>query len=374
MRRTVVGALLAALVLAAGCGSTEPSAETAAPTFEWSSSEVPFALHWVVPAGEGFVALHAPALMEASAEDQAEWRVVTSSDGAHWAVVEDAPVGELVLWRDGGAWGAAASVESVDEPGPSDVLVTWDGEEFVRSSLPGGRPEGLAVQDLAVGEPGVVVVAAPMGPSEDGAVLFSEDGTTWQRVDPGVDPSDVMEVVASGDGFVLLTMEEGEQALGGSSFSTDGRSWQAGLLDGESSQLGQGTAAGWADGFYLVRGDPRAHEVWQSSDGATWTSGDPEPFAGLSLTGVQGSDLGLLVVAMRDEEGREPDMLLLHSEDGASWETWSVEEMLGQRWFNPEGVALAGDRIVIAQQDMPSEGETRPAATSTVWLGLPATG
>lgn len=82
----------------------------------------------------------------------------------------------------------------------------------------------------------------------------------------------------------------------------------------------------------------------------------------------------LLVVAMRDEEGREPDMLLLHSEDGASWEAWSVEEMLGQRWFNPEGVALAGDRIVIAQQDMPSEGETRPAATSTVWLGLPATG
>lgn len=230
------------------------------------------------------------------------------------------------------------------------------------------------MQDLAVGEPGVVVVAAPMGPSEDGAVLFSEDGTRWRRVDPGGDSSDVMEVVASGDGFVLLTMEEGEQVRGGFSFSTDGLTWQAGLLDGESSQFGQGTATGWADRFYLVRGDPRGHEVWQSSDGATWTSGDPEPFAGLSLTGVQGSDLGLLVVAMRDEEGREPDMLLLHSEDGASWETWSGEEILGQRWFNPEGVALAGDRVVIAQQDMPSEGETRPAATSTVWLGLPAPG
>ena len=278
--------LAAVLVLGAGCATTESAVEPAStptptPTvvgsFEWTSAQVPYALHFVVRAGDGFVAMEAPAVMAESEEDQAMFRVMSSPDGLTWTPADGAPTGEFVMWENGGPWGAAARIESAEDPGSADILYTPDGVQWVRSGLVDEDGTAYAgVQDVAVGESGLVVAAAGSR-----AVLFSEDGRTWQKVDLGVPKFRAAEVIAADPGFVVISENKGWL------YSPDGRSgWKQydlaeGMATGERYGFSVGTSTGWREGFMILRSGPEGPRIVLSQDGTSWTDSDAAELAGL---------------------------------------------------------------------------------------------
>jgi hypothetical protein len=373
------------LVLGAGCATTESAVEqapapTPAPTptvvgsFEWTSAQVPYTLAFApVRAGNGFVALDTPPPGESSKD----WQVMTSPDGLTWTPAEGAPTGESVMWQTGGPWGAAATIESADDgPGTlKDILYTPDGVQFVRSALV--DEDGAAyccVRDVAVGESGLVVAADPWS-DEGPAVLFSADGRTWQKVDLGVPKFHAVEVIAADAGFLLISDYRGWL------YSPDGRNnWeQHGLEEGEATSgrygFSLGTAAGWREGFMILgSGHKVVPRLSLSQDGTSWTESDAAEFAGLVGLQIFGSELGLLAFGYSDPaEGESPEVVLLFSAEGGTWEGASVQDILGHpMYFNVP--ALGADRIVIAHPDiLPSDLATAMPSTSTVYVGVRTT-
>ena len=61
----------------------------------------------------------------------------------------------------------------------------------------------------------------------------------------------------------------------------------------------------------------------------------------------------------------------MFSADGTTWQGWSIQDILNHPWHMAEPPALGKDRIVIAQQDPPTDGATQLPSTSTVWVGVP---
>jgi hypothetical protein len=369
--RAVLGVLAGSLVLAAGCGATQSSLETVSTpmpavvgSFEWTSVQVPYVLQNVVRAGDGFVALHGAAVGEGQEEAPAQWRVVTSPDGLTWTVAEGAPAGELVMWQEGGPWGAAVRV------GSSDLLFTPDGVQWERSLLVDERGKPYAhLWDWAVGESGLVAIGTTSRGERE--VLFSEDGKTWQRVDLGLpDSFDPVDVIAADDGFVLVTpgMEW--------AYSPDGLTWEtSGELAGEGIFGGMQASTGWRDGFLILRGGSSGdYRAWMSGTGTSWSGSDVAGFDGLLGLGLDGSNLGLLFSGARPGTGgfdSPYDGVLMFSADGTTWESWSIQDILNHPWHMPWPPALGKDRIVIAQQDPPADGATQLPSTSTVWVGVP---
>ncbi|HEX3542821.1 MAG TPA: hypothetical protein VHT75_20500, partial [Acidimicrobiales bacterium] len=172
------------------------------------------------------------------------------------------------------------------------------------ASLTGSSEEILRGTAIADGPHRVVLVGASidlrrLADRDDGAVWWSDDGTSWHRADlagaamtgPGAQELRAVDAVDDRGGFTAGGSDGDRAAVW---TSPDGRSWHA------ANQLPQGRGPGatvsalassptgrqWAAG--TVAGTPR---LWTSADGRTWAAVAMPAMARAALGAVQGVTL-----------------------------------------------------------------------------------
>jgi hypothetical protein len=396
-RRVLIGTAAITLGLASGCGGDEPGLDepgTTGQPFEWESVDVDFQLESVVALGDGFVGQAVEAKPGVQPEDEPPELpfttiVVTSPDGITWSQADVPELGsdEMVQWRDGGPFGAVATV--VDPAGQSPVpelLFTADGVEWVRGQLPpdvlGPDLMGFGPDSYAVGAAGVMAafnVEGAQGPQVE--VLLSEDLQEWQSLEhPATTSAEGGLVVAASPEEYLVS-----ETVGGPGaaplvgyVSPDGQSWEPVTSTEEYEIAGAGAdwATGWREGFALsaemYAGDPAAPEggqgqsqIWLSAEDGTWAEVDMSALSG-DMVGIRdGSSLGLLASGeTRPEPGEPQDAYLMFSDDGSSWETFSARDTFA----GEVGIAVMGERSLLVGSFDPEAGE----AGAQWWLGTPA--
>lgn len=388
-----IASVVIALGLATGCGGDESGQEepgTTAGPFEWVSLDLDYELETVAALGDGFVgtAVEVKPGVDPDAEPSESpfiITVVTSPDGTTWSEA-DVPVlqpGEMVQWRDGGRYGAVATV--MDPSGETyvpELLFTTDGVEWVRGQLPpevlGPDLMGFGPDSYAVGAAGVMAafnVEGAQGPQAE--VLLSSDLQQWQTLDhPGTAPPEGGLVVAASTEEYLLSETVGEPGAAPlvGYVSVDGQAWEP-VTSAEEYRISGGGgewAVGWREGFAVSaetftdsagEGQQGQSQIWLSTEDGTWAEVDMSALSGDMVGVVDGSSLGLLASGgMRPEPGQPQDDDLMFTADGADWDTISVRDTFGGEF----GDAVMGERsVLVVSYDQ---------AGAQWWLGTPAEG
>jgi hypothetical protein len=151
---------------------------------------------------------------------------------------------------------------------PGVIWTSQDGESW-HSAAGALSLDGIQIESVAAGDPGVVVV----GYNDHGAVaLFSADGTTWSRQPlPNAVGNGARQVAWGPAGFVAVGDRNGEGFPSGITWwSPDGRSWtRVTKIDG-SNHPALGTVAAGPGGYVAVGVDGSRRAAWSSTDGRTW--------------------------------------------------------------------------------------------------------
>ena len=173
------------------------------------------------------------------------------------------------------------------------------------------------LQDIAVGETGIVVAGLT------GEIIFSEDGSTWERA-PLQPTETASRVVAAGPGFVAAGTRIWT--------SVDGREWTP-----ASDELPEGVTELVTNGddIVLFVGE----DVWTSSDGEDWIQ-----HAG-AVPSAAGSDC----------TGQRP--IEVHSLHGNS-DGYIVTEGVPVLTGGPAAVWTSGDGLSWSRRELPNAGDT----------------
>lgn len=222
------------------------------------------------------------------------------------------------------------SAPATPAPDPSRAAEPWVDLVWKPGALPGPAVGAHAERFTAVaaGPTGFVAVGhEEVGPDRHGIVRHSPDGASWTAVGArGVfDHVDLVDIEASGDGFVALGIEAGgtigDRVQTALFRSADGRAWQRlpsppGALDTFATALAASDAGVLVSAFG-PQGGPVA---WFAADGLV--------FQGVALGG-DGVDGLVDPQAVPDgfvalgPEGRAPR--LLHSGDGIDWTAAAID-------------------------------------------------
>ncbi|MEN8114008.1 MAG: hypothetical protein ABFS21_06435 [Actinomycetota bacterium] len=279
--------------------------------------------------------------------------IVTSPDGTEWSPIASNPLAEdeQILWRDGGPPGAVGEVLDPDHAG---IILTRDGSSFVRSDprTAAGLPEGrLEYKDLAIGDPGIVVVYHQMGldPVEGEFILFSDDGETWQVIPKPAETVFISELASTPFGILMTAEADSSDRPNPGMLTwilTHELAWEE-LPITDEFIAGMSTPVGWGGGI-IVAGDTWDHgaemgtaRIWHSPDTLNWQELDAGPFEGLSPVTFVGAHSGLLALA----GGMDGPTTVMFSTDAETWETWRASDVFGgePRWGE---AASSGDTIV----------------------------
>ena len=220
---------------------------------------------------------------------------------------------------------AVGTWDGVTNQTVAQVWRTTDGTDWHRldgvSALTGSPEEILEGRAVAVGARRVVLVGTAvdllrLADRDDGAMWWSDDGTTWTRADltgaqmGGAGDQELRAVASSGiSGGFVAGGSDGPAAVVWSSI--DGRTWRRAdpLPHGQgtgarvTAVVAGGSGTEWAAG--VVAGSPR---LWSSSDpaGRRW-SDRPLPTADLATGPAQSVTLaagsGLLLVVVQGSQG-----------------------------------------------------------------------
>lgn len=203
-----------------------------------------------------------------------------------------------------GGFGAGSYVGITNQP-VAQVWRTADGSDWQRldgvASLTGSSEEILRGTAIADGPDRAVLVGAAidlrrLADRDDGAVWWSDDGSSWHRADlagsgmigPGAQELRAVDAVDDRGAFTAGGSNGDRAAVW---TSPDGRSWHAArrLPDGRgagatvTALASAPTGRRWAAG--VVAGAPR---LWTSADGTTWAAVALPAMAGATLGAVQG--------------------------------------------------------------------------------------
>ena len=388
-----IASVAIAIGLATGCGGDESGPDDpggTAGSLEWVSVDVDYELETVAALGDGFVgtAVEAKPGVEPDSEPAESpfiITVVTSPDGATWTEVDvpDLQPDEMVQWRDGGRYGAVATVlDPMGESPVPELLFTADGSEWVRGQLPsevlGPDVMGFGPDSYAVGAAGVMAafnVEGAQGPQAQ--VLLNSDLQQWQTLDhPGTaSPEGGLVVAASQEAYLLSETVGGPGAAPLVGYvSVDGQAWEP-VTSTEEYQISGGGgewAVGWREGFAVSaeifadsegEGQQGQSQIWLSTEDATWAEVDMSALTGDMVGVLDGSSLGLLASgSMRPEQGQPQDDYLMLTTNGADWDTFSVRDTFGGEL----GSAVMGERSVLVV----SYGQSG----AQWWLGTPVEG
>jgi hypothetical protein len=235
--------------------------------------------------------------------------------------------GERIITFDGLAAGplggfAVGTWDGVTHQSVAQVWRSDDGTDWRRldgvASLTSTSDELLRGRAVAVGARRVTVVGAAINlhrpaDRDDGAVWWSDDGTTWTRAGVaaahmgGAGDQELMTVVALADGGFSAGGSDGNEAAVWS--SPDGAVWRradplpsARGTGATVTALAQGPKGGqWAAG--VVDGTPR---LWRSSDGRQWSARRlPKALlaAGPAQSVVLASGSGQVLLVVRGTKG-----------------------------------------------------------------------
>ena len=275
-------------------------------------------------------------------------RIWRSDDGNGWSLVQAPMLDglELVDVASDGAGYVAIGTESDNPNAPVAVFLrSPDGRTWEESTT----VPGAWAMSLSAGSRGY---AALLEVGDSRALLFSQDGTTWSRVDadavvPGVAVGDI---AAEGDGWILVG-SKGDAAY--VARSADGRTWRAEALPGSGPTEGvenvsayQAVPGTWST---LVLGldnppcdddpdwCPHYQAAWVWTDATGWQRLPRETAVLRQGHGVRVSAIGPAGFATNTADG------LLMSTTGWTWAPVpggdTREALIGQ-------LLLHGDRLV----------------------------
>jgi len=390
----VIGAAVAAALLAAGVLFTESVAVDPASSYSWSRTSQNSAVFEggsvadVTVGGPGLVAIGGTSLGPAA------W---TSIDGITWARVPEAgiPPRQIVVGPQ------ARQMLSVTAGGPGPVAVGWEWRDnnadaavwtsvdgTVWSPVPrndevlGGSGEQW-MGSVTGGGPGLVAVGwESSAGSAHAAVWTSTDGFNWTRV-PHIErtfggPGEqwMASVTAGGPGLVAAGRE---QVAGDSDAaiwtSIDGFDWSR--VDDIESVLGgpgqQGIEGLTARGSGLVAVGFDEHEnidggaVWTSADGSVWSRSphDDTLLGSARLTSVAATDS--VLIAVGNSAANRLRELIIASTDGITWSTVVLDERLasGNTGLSMSTVTAGGTGLVAVGSGIVG------IPTSIVWVATP---
>jgi len=316
---------------------------------------------------------------------------MASSEGSVVAVGSNSDVMHYVgrIWRsdDGGDW---SLVQAPSLDGLELVDVASDGSGYVaigtRSNNPNApiavflrSPDGRTWQESTTlpGAWAMTISAGPRGYAallevgDSRALLFTEDGRSWSRIDaeaaePGVAIGDI---AAEGDGWILVGAKGDEAYV---ARSTDGRTWRAESLPGSGPT--DGVKSVWA--YQAVPGEwstlvlglddppcdddpdwcPHYQAAWVWTDATGWQRLPRETSVLRQGHGVRVAAIGPAGFATSTADG------LLTSTTGWTWAPVpggdTKEALIDQ-------LLLYGDRL-LGTGDMPGEPFTAWFGTASV--------
>lgn len=270
----------------------------------------------------------------------------------------------------GVAVGSRAIVVVGEVDGEGAIWTTFDGVDYVRSSLdPADFPSGSVFADLVVTADGYVVVGTAAGVA---AAWVSIDGTIWSRT----------SLSGGTDADVVIVGELGVTAFGRADgtlvtwTSFDGFDWEqvpggAGVFDreGEARVVG---AYDDGDGYRVLVDRGGVAESWTSPDGRSW---QPSPLDGQELLPAAGAPMprallgagstAVALGAVDDPDG--VDAAVWTSLSGAPWERASPREAV----FGGDGTQVAlgatqlGADLVAVGTDTDDQGDVDAVVWST---------
>lgn len=181
--------------------------------------------------------------------------IMTSTDGANWAIVDavaDTISAQLFdVTYGGGTWVAIGN-------GSTKALSSPDGRTWTPRAMP-----GFAIPSQVAYGAGRFVA-----PGSNNTALTSTDGITWTNPTVAAATSTILEGVTFGSGkFVLVGRDSNFNAAAFT--STDGNTWTpSNAIAGSGGNIGFNRVGASPTGFVAAGGNL----VYSSIDGVTWTA------------------------------------------------------------------------------------------------------
>lgn len=273
--------------------------------------------------------------------------------------------------------------------GRLDFHYSDDGLEWAAASTP-DVSLGPSEHAVAGGPQGFVAVATT-GVRGAPVVVFSDDGATWERVDPAALPAAevawLTDVFAGPDGFLIVgTGTDGDLGLF-AWFSDDGRTWtETDLAIPDEAVAVTATESGWLaltveypdqapieegeirtlnDNLRWIR-DTAQVRLWTSSDGHRWAEAPTStPPPGLALLSYMWTvplmthdDTWLLALpgAADDSPGARSPTVWVSTDTGRNWSERTVWDEPGQPGFQLYDTAVTDFGVVLTgYQDKPGQ-------------------
>jgi hypothetical protein len=213
-------------------------------------------------------------------------------------------------------------------------LIT-DGEDFgVEPISTEPDAEGIvsassSATAAAAGPKGVVAVGSVSGRFNSvAAVWYSPDGQAWERIPhdddvfgaPTADGNTMLlDVAASGDGFVAVGTSFTGEHTGAVWVSADGRTWDRVAIGFDATSI-----AATKDGWLAAGGSDGNAAVWSSPDGVNWTEIESGSFHSethrLMIFDVASDGNTIVAVGGSDAvDHREERPVIWTSTDGTQW-------------------------------------------------------
>jgi hypothetical protein len=284
----------------------------------------------------------------------------------------------------GGPGLIAVGVDSSGADADAAVWVSTDGESWSRVAEPSlGGPHAQGLEDLAVGESGIVAVGWDSSVGDiDAAAWFSVDGLTWEKVGDDVFAHEGHEeagtVLATDRGFVAAGFAViGREADAAIWTSPDGRTWtrldDPALGGGGTQRISslvvgpQGLVAGGTNflptEFGVYQLDAR---VWVSSDGTSWDAIDDATFGGPGwqyITSITAGPDGLVAAGgdILGRPGLDNDAAVWTSPDGRTWTRVEDADFVSDRAQQISAITVGPDGLLAVGYDTGPGGDRTPA-------------
>lgn len=366
-RRLTVSILLAVLLAglpAAVAGQDEPTTTTSM----WGASVKKDAQD-VAPYGDGFV-------LVGGAFKKPTAKIWLSADGDSWSGVPKADGFDGVALRR--VTGFGDGIVALGTQGRKLVsLYSPDGASWTKSTVGTARKEMELFPDAVTDGPaGLLAVTSMIGQDLAGQRFYaSEDGTSWQQVDP---PSDLAEgmfvsLTATPDEYIAVARPMFTPAANLYWRSPDGRTWEA--FDGPEGGYLHDLAVG-ADGSFVGVGEDAETflpAIWHATELGDWervysvpSGKETEESLDTVAAGGPGFLAGGITSSCPAQANRYcPSASLLASSDGVEWVALGVDDGVPGPLHDtvPQSIASNGETtaIVAWHEDRTSEAWLLPS-------------